>query len=78
MAHAMRIFFGRAIMPVMNHEVPDPDIPGRPELAAELLRRNPRFREDQARLAACVAAGRLTPEAAAAELRGRWGITFRG
>ncbi|MPT48325.1 MAG: hypothetical protein E2598_07870 [Sphingobium sp.] len=50
---------------------------GRPEIAAEFLRRNQRFRNDQASLARRVTAGEISAEDAHAELARRWGISFR-
>ncbi|MFV4725616.1 transcriptional regulator domain-containing protein [Mycobacterium tuberculosis] len=50
---------------------------GRPEIAAEFLRRNQHFRDDQAELAGRVATGKLTAEATNAELAHRWGVSFR-
>lgn len=50
---------------------------GRPEIAAEFLRRNQHFLDDQAQLTLRVASGELSVEAAHAELARRWGVSFR-
>lgn len=51
--------------------------PGRPEIAAEFLRRNQHFRSDQTQLAHRVAMGKLTEADAQVELARRWGVVFR-
>jgi hypothetical protein len=50
----------------------------RADFAQEFLRRNPVFVADQERLARSVKVGLITPEAAQAQLAGRWGCLWPG
>lgn len=51
--------------------------PGRPEFAAEFLRRNRQYRADYARMVRRIAAGAVSEDAARAALARRWGLSFR-
>lgn len=51
--------------------------PGRPEYAAEFLRRNRRFQNEYARMARMIRTGAVTQAAAHAAFARRWGLSFR-
>jgi len=50
---------------------------GRPEYAAEFLRRNPRYRTEYARMARMIRTGAVAEAAADAAFARRWGLSFR-
>lgn len=50
---------------------------GRPEFAAEFLRRNRHYRADYVQMARNIAAGAVSEDAARAALASRWGLSFR-
>lgn len=54
----------------------EPDAPGRPEFAAEFLRRNSQYRTDHARMVRRITAGAVSEAAARAALARRWGLSF--
>ncbi len=51
--------------------------PGRPEFAAEFLRRNRRYSEDYLRMLRHIATGAVNAVAARAAFARRWGLSFR-
>ena len=55
----------------------EPDAPGRPEFAAEFLRRNQNYRQDHASMVRRVAADTASGVAEQAALARRWGLSFR-
>ena len=50
---------------------------GRPELAAEFLKRNTSYRAEHARMHRRIARGVVAREAAEAAFARRWGLSFR-
>lgn len=52
--------------------------PGRPEFAAEFLRRNRRYSEEYARMIRHITSGTVNATAAHAAFARRWGLSFRG
>jgi hypothetical protein len=50
---------------------------GRPELAAEFLKRNTFYRTEHARMQRRIARGAVAREAAEAAFARRWGLSFR-
>lgn len=54
-----------------------PDGSGRPEFAAEFLRRNRAYHTDHARMVRRIAAGAVSEDAAQAAFARRWGLSFR-
>lgn len=54
----------------------EPDARGRPEFAAEFLRRNSQYRTDHASMVRRIAAGTVSEAAARAALARRWGLSF--
>lgn len=55
----------------------EPDAPGRPEFAAEFLRRNRRYRDDHDTMIRRIASGTVSEDAARSALAHRWGLSFR-
>lgn len=53
------------------------ETPGRPEYAAEFLRRNRRFQNEYARMARMIRTGAVAESAAHAAFARRWGLSFR-
>jgi hypothetical protein len=51
--------------------------PGRPEFAAEFLRRNAQYQKDYARLARRLAASGVNAAAARLAFARKWGLSFR-
>ena len=50
---------------------------GRPEYAAEFLRRNPRFQDEYKRMSRMIRSGAVGESAAHAAFARRWGLSFR-
>lgn len=55
----------------------EPDTLGRPEYAAEFLRRNRRYRADHDNMLGRIASGTVNEDAARTALARRWGLSFR-
>ena len=51
--------------------------PGRAELAAEFLKRNPIYKTEHARMQQRIARGAVARDAAEAAFARRWGLSFR-
>ncbi|WP_316248979.1 transcriptional regulator domain-containing protein [Sphingopyxis sp. OPL5] len=55
----------------------EPEAPGRPEFAAEFLRRNRRYRTEHDAMMRRIESGTVSEEAGLAALARRWGLSFR-
>ena len=55
----------------------EPDAPGRPEFAAEFLRRNDRYRDEHDEMIRRIASGTVREDAERSVLARRWGLSFR-